>query len=371
MKVLIATGSFKDVYTSIESCKQFENILREKYETITAPLCDGGEYTYDILKYYYNDMKEIIVNDVVNPYGKMTTSKYAVIDDEAYVVSSEILHLSENEDVYKNPLELTDYGLGQLLNHAVESGYKKIKLCLGGTSTVGYGMGVAQALGAKFITDDGVITKYITPKDFPHIKEIVWNKEKYGEICLTVVNDGITRANNLNTVNPLKIGKHYRLQKEEILDNLSKYVKNIYYVTGLSEDAPYSGNGGGVYYGVEKLFSTEYVKGAEFFCNLFNLEEKINWADIVITGEGRYDNPHLKKLPITVSELAKEHNKKVVFLCGTKDVESEKSAFIDVLLSCDEYYKMNDVRSNYSDDIEMYRELTPIILGQELEKALK
>ena len=56
MKVLIATGSFKDVYTSIESCKQFENILREKYETITAPLCDGGEYTYDILKYYYNDM---------------------------------------------------------------------------------------------------------------------------------------------------------------------------------------------------------------------------------------------------------------------------------------------------------------------------
>ena len=210
MKVLIATGSFKDVYTSIESCKQFENILREKYETITAPLCDGGEYTYDILKYYYNDMKEIIVNDVVNPYGKMTTSKYAVIDDEAYVVSSEILHLSENEDVYKNPLELTDYGLGQLLNHAVESGYKKIKLCLGGTSTVGYGMGVAQALGAKFITDDGVITKYITPKDFPHIKEIVWNKEKYDDVCLTVVNDGITRANNLNTVNPLKVGKHYR-----------------------------------------------------------------------------------------------------------------------------------------------------------------
>ena len=27
MKVLIATGSFKDVYTSIESCKQFENIF--------------------------------------------------------------------------------------------------------------------------------------------------------------------------------------------------------------------------------------------------------------------------------------------------------------------------------------------------------
>ena len=272
MKVLIATGSFKDVYTSIESCKQFENILREKYETITAPLCDGGEYTYDILKYYYNDMKEIIVNDVVNPYGKMTTSKYAVIDDEAYVVSSEILHLSENEDVYKNPLELTDYGLGQLLNHAVESGYKKIKLCLGGTSTVGYGMGVAQALGAKFITEGSVITKYITPNDFPHIKEIVWNKEKYDDVCLTVVNDGITRANNLNTVNPLKVGKHYRLQKEEILDNLSKYVKNIYCVTGLSEDAPYSGNGGGVYYGIEKFFSAEYVKGAEFFCKLFNLE---------------------------------------------------------------------------------------------------
>ena len=377
MKILAATGSFKDVYTSIESCEMIKSILSDEHEVITAPLCDGGEYTYDVLKYYYGQQdgfKEIFVDNVINPCGKPITARYIAIGDEAYVISSEVLHLGLQDDKYKNPLTLTEYGLGQLLRDAVDKGFKTINLCLGGTSTVGYGIGTAQALGAEIVFRDGYEEKSseipIVPADYLNIEKIIWNNSDFKDIKLNVLNDGITKSNDLHTVNPLKIGKAFHDEKETILKTLDENAEHIYKLTGLGADDAYSGNGGAVYYAVENLFDAQYFRGAQYFCNLFEIENKIKEADIVITGEGRYDNPHLKKLPITIAELAKSLGKPVIFACGSRDNSFPKADFIDTIVSCDDYYKTHDVRSQYDDEFSMYRELTPLILKEELRKVL-
>ena len=48
-----------------------------------------------------------------------------------------------------------------------------------------------------------------------------------------------------------------------------------------------------------------------------HIEDVINTADIVVTGEGRLDGQSVMgKAPIGVAKLAKKHGKKVIAFCG-------------------------------------------------------
>ena len=151
MKILVATGSFKDVYSPLEAADVLCSALdREKNEVSMVPFCDGGEYTFEVLKHCF-DFRERTVEQVVNPYGKPVSSRCLFRGKEAHLVSSCILRLFPQEDEFKNPLELTDYGFGQMIRDALCHGCTKLTLYLGGTSTVCSGMGTIQALGARQI----------------------------------------------------------------------------------------------------------------------------------------------------------------------------------------------------------------------------
>ena len=302
MKILSVLGSFKDVYSPIESSELIKRIILEKdlgYEIEELPMCDGGEYTYEVLKYHMQCTEECALN-VTSPYGTKRDARYLGIENEAYIISSEILRLYPEEDVYKNPLNLTDYGLGEMIEDALSKGYDKINLCLGGTSTIGYGMGTAQAMGVTFFDrTNKEIKEILTPKIYKEIHHVKVKKHyKYEKISFNIINDGITRACDLETVNPLKIGRTYEQQKDIILRDLNQAAENIFNLTGKSKETAYSGNGGCVYFGMQMLFSLQNYRGASYFSELFELEQKIMESDVVITGEGRCDNPHLKKLPV-------------------------------------------------------------------------
>ena len=76
MKILVATGSFKDVYSPLEAADVLCSALdREKNEVSMVPFCDGGEYTFEVLKHCF-DFRERTVEQVVNPYGKPVSSRY-------------------------------------------------------------------------------------------------------------------------------------------------------------------------------------------------------------------------------------------------------------------------------------------------------
>lgn len=374
MKILIATSSFKDVYTSIEACEMIKNMLSVRHEVIVAPICDGGEYTYDILNSYFSCKKESAEN-VINPYGKTVRVPYLTLNGEAYVISSEVLRLHPAEDAYKNPLLLTDYGLGQVVQDAVDKGYHVINLCLGGTSTVGFGMGTAQALGVRFYGRNGTrLQNPLTPNDYFDIEKMDFASKAFSGIRLRVINDGITRACDLSTVNPLKIGRTFDEQKERILNRIDESFQKVLQITGLHAEDAYSGNGGGIYFGIENLFETEYFRGPEYFSDLFQISDKMQGSELVITGEGRFDNPHLKKSPIVITELARECGKKVIYVCGqadkqeAKNRENLKRIGIDVLISCEDSYLSQTSDQNYQSAIECYRDKTPLILKEEFSK---
>lgn len=385
MKILVASGSFKDVFNPIEACEMIgESLDQNKNQIARIPICDGGEYTYEVLKKYFFYQEEYAEN-ILNAFGQKRTARYLVKGDEAHIVSSEILRLYPEEDEYKNPLKLTDYGLGQMLFDAVHKGYRKIKLYIGGTSTVCCGMGFIQALGCQVIDKIGnSMNVPMFAEDLYKVGYILKSIHSFSDIELQVIADGDAKSFEMSGITGLKVGKTYAKEKQIIIEQTNAGVKNIIDITGISEGVPFSGAAGGLLFGIEQIFHPEYLLGGAYFAKLLLLEDEIVKADLIITGEGRFDNTACGKTPASVASLARRHNKPVVFVCGqiAQDAVTDYSGGIVVgerektlrelgiskLLTCQEYYDRSPLQGDYIDHIERFRKQTPIILKELFKK---
>ena len=92
---------------------------------------------------------------VHDPLFRPITAYYGVKGDEAYVemaVASGLPLLKESE---RNPLHTTSLGTGELVRHAVEHGARRVYLFVGGSATNDAGIGMAQALGYRFLDAQG------------------------------------------------------------------------------------------------------------------------------------------------------------------------------------------------------------------------
>ena len=379
MKILVASGSFKDVFNPIEACNMIGAALsQEKNEIVKVPFCDGGEYTYEVLKKYFQYEEEHAEN-ILNAFGKNTRARYLVKNDEAHIISSEILRLYPCDDKHKNPLKLTDYGLGQMVLDAINKGYRKIKLYIGGTSTACCGMGFAQAFGIRLLDGKRQLMRApILGEDLNHVDQILKGEVSFSDIQMHVIADGDAKSYEMSGITGLKVGKTFEEQKQQIVEQSNIGIRNIIELTGISENMPFSGAAGGLLFGIEQVFSPQYSLGGTYFAKLLSFEKKLMEADLVVTGEGRFDNTACGKTPASVAALAQKYQKPVIFVCGqiAKDavgdyaggiVDGKKNPVllklgITKLVTCQEYYDENPLPSTYAEQIEIFREFTPVIL---------
>lgn len=388
MKLLVASGSFKDVFSPFEAVDMLEKVFAEYgYEVDKCPFCDGGEYTYSILRSVLKNPKEIVVDDVSNAYGKRVASHYLVDDNNsAHIVSSEIIRLYPEEDEYKNPLNLTDYGYGQLIADAIKKGFQDIKLYLGGTSTVDFGMGMLQALGGSIFDETGwEFPAPITLKELARVRRVSFDKSKYRLIKMTVIADGDAKADEMEGITRLKIGKRFAGESDKIIEALNYSLQSISDVTGLGLRRSFSGAAGGMLYGIDSAFNANYLLGGEHFINLLGLKEKMRRYDLVITGEGRYDNTACGKAPASIASTAAAFGKPVLLVCGqivknsfydkidyrggiiSASGEAERIG-ISRIITCQEYYDQYPAKGPYPEQTKYYKEMTPVILKKLIGK---
>jgi glycerate kinase len=70
------------------------------------------------------------------------------------------------------------------------------------------------------------------------------------------------------------------------------------------------------------FLNAEIVSGFELITEIVGLRESIQWADVVVTGEGKVDRQTLSgKLVYGVVRLSKELNKPVTIFCGKSEIE--------------------------------------------------
>ena len=352
MKILVATGSFKDVFSPLEAADVICSALdRDKNEVTSVPFCDGGEYTYEVLRHCFG-YEEQLVEQVVNPYGRACACSYLIQGDEAHIVSSSILRLYPEEDVYKNPLNLTDYGYGQLIADALQRGCRK--LCTGA--------------------------------DLNRIARIEPPETDYSGIDVHIVADGNSKVDALPGITGLKVGRHWSEKKEQIVSSSMEGIRNVLKLTGISPQKDFTGAAGGLLFGLEQIFPhIRYTLGGLYFNEVLGVEKKISDCDLVITGEGRYDNTADGKAPSVIAMLAKKHAKKAILVCGQIDkkavgsyrggiihCEEEPQFFrqgIEQVLTCQEFFDSVSLPDSYEACIRLFREQTPQLIRELFRKA--
>ncbi len=157
IKLIIAPDKFKGSLTGDEFCEAVEKGIRKHLSEvliIRLPLADGGDGTMEVLSNYLEG--EICSVEVHHPLvGKIHASYlYSESKKAAYIEMAQASGVRLLKDTEKNPMETSSFGTGELIADALNKGVVHIILTIGGSATNDAGMGMARALGYRFLDKD-------------------------------------------------------------------------------------------------------------------------------------------------------------------------------------------------------------------------
>ena len=326
MKIVIAPDSFKDSLSALAVGEAIQSgILKvdDGIETVLVPMADGGEGTVQSLtdasggKIIQTTVHDPLFRKIKSFYGIMGDGKTAVIE----MAAASGLPLLKPEE--KNPLKTTTYGTGELIKEALDKGCTKIILGLGGSATNDGGLGMAQALGVRFLDENeneigyggGELLKIHTI-DMSGINRRIQNVE-FIAAC-DVDNPLCGEKGASNVYGRQKGGSDIDVKK---LDNgLAHFAQLLESMLGVNlKDFPGTGAAGGLGYGVMMFLKGTLENGFDIVSRVTKLAEKMEGADLVITGEGKIDfQTVFGKTPFGVAQLAKrKKNIPVVAIAGS------------------------------------------------------
>nr|WP_321227252.1 glycerate kinase [uncultured Psychroserpens sp.] len=357
MKIVLAPDKFKNSLTGMEFCDVVEagiKTIRTDVEIVKLPLADGGDGTIDVVNYYLKG--KVISVEVNNPFFKpvLASYLYSKISKTAFIEMAEASGVKLLKKEEFDCINATTYGTGEMIADAIIKGVKTIILGIGGSATNDCGIGMANALGYKFLDADD-----------KEVKPIGKNLSKIVTIDDSKVNPKLKDVNfNIacDVSNPLygKVGAAYIYAQQKgatdedvkYLDKGLKDFSKVLYKT--FQVNPQSINGAGAAGGMgiaSKLFLNGQLQpGIELIKKLANFDSKIENSDWVITGEGSLDQQTFSGKTIKgVVASAKEKQIKVAALCGKSDLSetATKNFGIDYVDTVMNYSKsMEDAMQN-------------------------
>ncbi len=325
-KILIAPNSFKEVADSDKTARLFSKYLAgsESFELETLPISDGGDGFLNACGAVF-DLERLSYN-ISTPYDDSRFDCEIGYDRKGkkiYVESARVLGLRVIPEDKRSPLDLSSKGLGDLLiaiKDDVEKGNIKVDeviIGVGGTGTSDLGLGVCSRFGLELYDMFGKKDEII-PEFFYRIKDIKWNEPVLPFKIKTVIdvdNPLLGKKGAARTFGPQKGADKGEVEVMEIgFTKIVNTLKN----KGLERSYDkLSGAGGGLAAGLHLFFNANDMKADEFIRKSLQLEERIKDCDLVITGEGSFDEQTLDgKGAGIVLRLAQENNKRVILCCG-------------------------------------------------------
>jgi len=333
IKVLVAPNSMKGSLNAFDFADTVETAflnISDQFEIRKVPVADGGDFTGEILKRNLN-ARDIFVQ-VKGPRGEVVKSKYALTNKVAIIEMADASGMKLIDSGLLNPMEASSYGTGQLIKHAIENGCTEIFLAIGGSATVDGGMGMLEALGFRFfdknggqLNGNGKNLLKISLLETPEIPEISF------EIICDVDNPLLGSSGAAAVFGPQKGATPKMVHLLE--KGLMNWADIIFKKSGKQlKEVNGGGAAGGISIPLLAFFDAQIVPGADFVLEQLDFESEVNWADIVITGEGKIDSQTLNnKAPFAVGKIAREQNKPVFAIGGM--VEKEASKLFDGIYS--------------------------------------
>ena len=329
MKVVIAIDSLKGSLSSMEAGTAIKDgILAAKpdAEVIVKPLADG-EGTTDALIEGMNG--ERIDLTVTGPMHTPVDAYYGYLKDTntAVMEMASAAGITLVPDSEKNPLLATSYGVGEMINDAIQRGCRNFIIGIGGSVTNDGGIGMLKALGVRFLDENGedageggqALAK-VARIDVSGMNPLL--KECHIQVACDVNNPLCGENGSTYVYGPQKgVTEDMKKTLDEAMAHFarvtSETLENDYMNT------PGAGAAGGLGYAFLAYTGAALTPGIELILDAVGLEEELSGADVVVTGEGRLDfQTAMGKAPVGVARLAKKYNAKVIAFAGSVTKEA-------------------------------------------------
>ncbi len=328
MKIVIAPDSFKGSLTSIQATQAIANGFEKvspNFEIVKIPVSDGGEGFVDAIQFSIGG--ETIETIVSGPLpGQKVKAKFLMKEDTAIIEMASASGLTLVPKNKRNPKITTTYGVGELIKKAIELGAREIIIGVGGSATNDGGMGMASALGYKFLDENGKILKQ-GGINLLKLKKIddseVYDKIKNVKfrVAVDVLNPLCGPEGASFTYAPQKGASKKDLPKlDKALKRLAEVVKEKYNID--IENLPGAGAAGGLSAGLVAFCNAKIERGISLFLDLVSFDEKIKNANLIITGEGKIDSQvKYGKALKGIVERANKQNIPVIAIVGRVEGE--------------------------------------------------
>lgn len=316
-RIVIAPDSFKGTATAAtvaHAIGQGWQSVHTGDECDLLPMADGGEGTIDALKASSPGSIRVKLS-VLGPVGEPTDADILQMSDGTWVVElAETSGIDKLDAVSRESARIAStYGLGQAIKHATSKGARRVLVALGSSASTDAGVGALMALGAKFEDADGqpVTLGNVGLERIRHVDLSPIMLPSEGILALTDVTNPL--------LGPRGAAAVFGPQKGAEPDDVPEFERGLAHVAevlGVDAETPGSGAAGGTAYGLLAIGAT-ITAGALATADAIGLPAKIASADLVITGEGSFDEQSLAgKVPSAVLNFAAEHDVPVIVVAG-------------------------------------------------------
>ncbi|MFC4873042.1 glycerate kinase [Negadavirga shengliensis] len=335
MKWLIAPNAFKGTIEADRAASLIKDTIleiRPRDQAEVCPIADGGDGTCLLLSELLG--LEKVFAAVNDPLGRPMRGffGYDAHSRTAYLDVSTVSGIKWLKEYEKNPWICSSYGTGELIMKAMDYGAGEVVIGLGGSATVDMGTGILRAMGMLFLDEKGREIPMFSPYFLERIAHVqltsVLPDIKFTFLC-DVTNSYFGEEGAIPVFGPQK-----GLQKQDMRRFLQASESFYRLLQAKSENGISDGEGfgaaGGIALGISAFFKTQLAPGASYFFEKVRMKDRIKRADIIITGEGRYDHQSAKgKGSFELMRLVKELGKESWLI--TSGEEANESGF-DVIL---------------------------------------
>ncbi len=286
------------------------------------PIADGGDGLTEVMvaalggERIQTTVSGPRMEPVIASFCFVSQSKLAVVE---MAEASGLVLLSENR---QDPTRTTTYGTGELILAALNRGATQLIVGIGGSATCDGGIGMASALGFRFLDRNG-----------EEVEPVGGSLSAISAIDQTNIDPRLSKVSisvACDVTNPL-VGQNgasfvYSPQKgattEQVIQ-LDKGLANLARVIrkemGIDiADMPGAGAAGGIGGGLHAFLNAILTPGIDLVMKIVGLKDAVAGADLVLTAEGCIDKQtRFNKGPAGVARIAKESGVPCIAICGS------------------------------------------------------
>lgn len=326
MRVLIAVDKFKGSLSALAVAEAIVTGLQRAglvADFDLCPIADGGEGTVAAAVGALNG--EWVTMAAVDARRRPCEVRYGLVPTaggsgvEAVMEMSAASGLAQVLDLPLEPWEATTFGTGLILRDAASRGVRGIMMGIGGSATNDGGMGMASALGFRFLDDRSEQVRAL-PEEWDRVVRILPPVAALNlppiKVACDVENPLLGECGATRVYGPQKgVTESELLRFESRLEKLADRVERD--LGGDFRAVPGAGAAGGLGFGLMAFCGASLRSGFDVVSSLVKLEQRVALADVVITGEGRLDAQTLHgKGPVGVARLARRLGKRVFAVAG-------------------------------------------------------